>query len=139
MTDEKKKALAPEDIAEALGLHYDTVVRKLRSGEIPGRKIGRLWRTDKDTFNTWLQQGAEKSMEHSLIISDPNIMLGKPVIAGTRITVEHIMREITAGTTIEQLLEDHPGITREQIQAAINYGIAASAHPIPSLIEQASA
>jgi len=61
-------------------------------------------------------------MNHPLIASDPNIMLGKPVIAGKRITVEHILREVIAGTTIEALLEDHPGITREQIEAAIEYG-----------------
>jgi uncharacterized protein (DUF433 family) len=53
-------------------------------------------------------------------------MLGKPVIAGTRITVEHLMREIEAGTAVEQLLEDHLGITREQIQAGIEYGRGAS-------------
>lgn len=53
-------------------------------------------------------------------------MMGKPVIAGTRITVEHILREMAAGTTIEQLLEMHPHITREGIQAALDY---AANHP----------
>jgi uncharacterized protein (DUF433 family) len=48
-------------------------------------------------------------------------MMGKPVIAGTRITVEHILHEMAAGTAIEQLLEMHPRITREGIVAALDY------------------
>ncbi|HEV7128636.1 MAG TPA: DUF433 domain-containing protein [Ktedonobacterales bacterium] len=59
--------------------------------------------------------------ERALIASDPRIMMGKPVIAGTRITVEHILHEMAAGTTIEQLLEMHPRITREGIVAALDY------------------
>ena len=58
-------------------------------------------------------------MDETMIISDPNIMLGKPVIKGTRITVEHILRELAGGMTIEELLEAHPHITREGIKAAL--------------------
>src|SRR3712207_7472054 len=46
------------------------------------------------------------SMEN-LIVSDPNVMLGKPVVAGTRITVELILRKLGAGETIEQILDSH--------------------------------
>jgi uncharacterized protein (DUF433 family) len=60
-------------------------------------------------------------MEQPKIISDPNIMTGKPIIAGTRITVEHILEQLAGGRTIDQILEAHPYITREQVQAAINY------------------
>jgi uncharacterized protein (DUF433 family) len=60
-------------------------------------------------------------MDEMLIVSNPNIMLGKPVIKGTRITVEHILRELAAGTTIEELLEAHPHITREGIKAALEF------------------
>lgn len=56
-----------------------------------------------------------------LIVSDPRIMVGKPVIKGTRITVEHIIRELGGGRTIEELLEGHPHITREQIIAALKF------------------
>jgi len=48
-------------------------------------------------------------------------MMGKPVIAGTRITVEHILEQLAGGRTIEQVLEAHPHITREQVRAAITY------------------
>jgi uncharacterized protein (DUF433 family) len=60
-------------------------------------------------------------MQQPKIISDPNIMMGKPIIAGTRITVEHILEQLAGGRTIEQILEVHPHITREDVQAAIIY------------------
>jgi uncharacterized protein (DUF433 family) len=56
-----------------------------------------------------------------LIISDPNIMMGKPVIAGTRLTVEMILEKLAAGETIEQLLESHPRLTLSAIQSVFAY------------------
>src|SRR5713226_3385015 len=61
------------------------------------------------------------NMPQPKIISNPKIMMGKPVIVGTRITVEHILEQLAGGRTIEQLLEAHPHITREDIQAALLY------------------
>jgi uncharacterized protein (DUF433 family) len=55
------------------------------------------------------------------IITNPDIMLGKPVIAGTRITVEHVLREMAAGSSIADLLAMHSHLTREQIVAALAY------------------
>jgi Uncharacterized conserved protein len=46
-------------------------------------------------------------------------MTGKPVIDGTRITVEHIREELGAGRTIEQLLEAHPRLAREDARRAL--------------------
>lgn len=60
-------------------------------------------------------------MNQSLIISDPKVMLGKPVVAGTRITVELILEKLAAGETMEQVLEAHPRLTREAILAALDY------------------
>lgn len=60
-------------------------------------------------------------MNKARIISNPEIMLGKPVIAGTRITVEHILEELAHGQSIDALLESHPTLTREGIQAALEY------------------
>jgi uncharacterized protein (DUF433 family) len=64
-------------------------------------------------------------MSRELIQSDPSIMMGKPVIAGTRITVELILEKLAAGETIEQLLEAHPRLTREAIQAALAFAAEA--------------
>jgi len=60
-------------------------------------------------------------MEKKMIASDPKIMMGKPVIAGTRITVELILEKLAAGETIEQILDAHPRLTREAIQAALAF------------------
>ncbi|RLI54333.1 MAG: hypothetical protein DRP09_13405 [Candidatus Thorarchaeota archaeon] len=48
-------------------------------------------------------------------------MLGKPVIVGTRVTVELILEKLAAGETIDQILEDFPQITRDGILAALAF------------------
>ncbi len=58
---------------------------------------------------------------HNLIQSHPTIMMGKPVIAGTRITVESILTKLSAGETFEQLIEAHPRLTIAAIQAALAF------------------
>ena len=55
------------------------------------------------------------------IISDPDVMMGKPVIAGTRLTVELVLEKMAAGETIEQILTAHPRLTRESILAALQF------------------
>jgi uncharacterized protein (DUF433 family) len=60
-------------------------------------------------------------MEKRMIVSDPKVMMGKPIIAGTRITVELILEKLAAGETIEQILDAHPRLTREAIQAALAF------------------
>jgi uncharacterized protein (DUF433 family) len=56
-----------------------------------------------------------------MIVSDPAVMMGKPVVAGTRITVELILEKLAAGETVEQILDAHPRLTREGIQAALKF------------------
>lgn len=60
-------------------------------------------------------------MEKPLIVSNPNVMMGKPVIAGTRITVELILEKLAAGEIVEQILEAHLHLTREAVLAAIAF------------------
>ncbi len=64
-------------------------------------------------------------MHRGLIRSDPSIMMGKPVIAGTRITVELILQKLAAGETVEQILEAHPRLTKKAIQAALSFAAEA--------------
>ncbi len=52
---------------------------------------------------------------------NPKVMVGKPVIRGTRITIELILRKISAWENIVSLLNAYPRLTREDIQAAIEY------------------
>jgi len=56
------------------------------------------------------------------IQSEADVMMGKPVVEGTRITVESILEELGAGRTIEQLLEAHPRLTRGGVLAAVRFG-----------------
>jgi len=62
-------------------------------------------------------------MEMDLIKIDPAVMMGKPVVAGTRITVELILEKLAAGETVEQILEAHPRLTRQAISAALLYAV----------------
>ncbi len=64
-------------------------------------------------------------MPEKLIVSDPEIMMGKPVIVGTRITVELILDKLAAGETIEQILDAHPNLTKEAVYAAISFAAEA--------------
>jgi uncharacterized protein (DUF433 family) len=59
---------------------------------------------------------------------DPAVMMGKPVIRGTRITVELILHKLAEGATEAELLEDYPHLRPEDIRAAIAYGAASVAH-----------
>ena len=51
----------------------------------------------------------------------PEVMLGKPVIKGTRIPVELIVRKLGEGASIEDLLDGYPNLKREDVQAALIY------------------
>jgi len=64
-------------------------------------------------------------MPAALIISDPKIMMGKPTVAGTRITVELILEKLAAGETVDQILSEHTRLTAEGIRAAIAFAAEA--------------
>lgn len=57
-------------------------------------------------------------------MSNPKIMMGKPVVAGTRITVELILEKLAAGESREQLLAAHPRLSTEAIDAALAFAAA---------------
>jgi uncharacterized protein (DUF433 family) len=55
------------------------------------------------------------------IVCEPNIMLGKPVVKGTRLTVELIIEKIAYGATFEDLMRDYPFLVEEDIRASLLY------------------
>ena len=57
-------------------------------------------------------------MIYNRIVISPNIMGGKPVIQGTRITVEHVLCKRAGGMTVEEIQNEHPHLTPEDIYAA---------------------
>ena len=64
-------------------------------------------------------------MFNEFIEARPDIMMGKPVVAGTRITVENILEKLSEGESIEQILEAHPRLTRPAIFAALRFAAQA--------------
>jgi len=52
---------------------------------------------------------------------NPKVMLGKPVIRGTRIPVEIVLRKLSQNISVEEILQDYPRLTREDIQAVLSY------------------
>lgn len=59
---------------------------------------------------------------------NPTIMLGKPVIRGTRVTVELILRKLSEGATEAELFDAYPHLKKEDIQAAMAYAADTLAH-----------
>ena len=60
-------------------------------------------------------------MSHDRITADPAVMMGKPCIAGTRISVELILRKLGAGRSIADLLEAYPQLTEDDLRAALAF------------------
>jgi uncharacterized protein (DUF433 family) len=60
----------------------------------------------------------EDAMDHPRISQDPDVMVGKPVIKGTRITVELILRRLSEGWSEEMILDQYPRLVLDDIHAA---------------------
>lgn len=69
-------------------------------------------------------RGTEQMVD-GLIKSDPKVLMGKPVIAGTRIPVELILEKLAAGETVEQIMQAYPRLTEEGIRAALAFAAQA--------------
>lgn len=63
------------------------------------------------------------------VVSDPEVMMGKPVIAGTRITVELLLEKLAAGEPVEQILRAYPHLPAGSIPAALAYAAAVIRSP----------
>jgi len=53
------------------------------------------------------------------IVVDPKVMVGKPVIRGTRLTVDYILNLLAHGASVEEILEEYEGLTEEDIRACL--------------------
>lgn len=60
-------------------------------------------------------------LKKNLIVQDPNILGGKPIIAGTRMSVESVLELLSSGVVINDILKEYPFLKKEQIQASIEY------------------
>jgi uncharacterized protein (DUF433 family) len=69
------------------------------------------------------------------IVVDPGVLVGKPVIKGTRVAVEFLVELLAEGWTHEQILKNYPQLTADDIQAALHYAAEAlkqeHVYPLP--------
>ena len=66
-----------------------------------------------------------RQMQEAMVTSDPKIMMGKPVVKGTRITVELILEKLAAGESVDQIVSEHPRLTLDGVRAAIAFAAEA--------------
>jgi len=62
------------------------------------------------------------------VTTDPAVMLGKPVIKGTRLTVEIIIEKLASGKTADDVMKDYPFLTKDDIKAALFYAARSLSH-----------
>jgi len=55
------------------------------------------------------------------IVVDPRVMVGKPVVRGTRIAVEYVLTLLAQGYSVEEILRDYPHLTRDDVAAVLFY------------------
>jgi uncharacterized protein (DUF433 family) len=67
-------------------------------------------------------------MTHDRIHRDPQVMMGKPVIKGTRITVELLVRECANGLSFADITDNYPSISEDDVRAALAYAADYLAH-----------
>jgi uncharacterized protein (DUF433 family) len=83
-----------------------------------------------ESLHPWIEAAEETEIgmpANERIEINPKIMLGKPVIHGTRITVELILRKLGEGATEAELLDAYPRLTVDDIRAAMTYAADALA------------
>ncbi|MBI5016917.1 MAG: DUF433 domain-containing protein [Deltaproteobacteria bacterium] len=68
----------------------------------------------------WARRG-EDAVWRDRIVVDVDVLVGKPVVKGTRLTVEFIVELLSQGWTYEQILDNYPGLTRQDILACLSY------------------
>lgn len=67
-------------------------------------------------------------MEHERIQSRPDVMMGKPVIRGTRITVEHILQKLADGWTSADICKSYPQISADDVESALRFAADQVSH-----------
>ncbi len=66
------------------------------------------------------------------ITLDPRVMVGKPVIAGTRLTVEYILNLLAYGATFDEIVSEYDGLTPEDIQACLLFATKSLQSTVPA-------
>lgn len=78
-------------------------------------------------------------MKVPLVITDPNVLQGKPVIADTSVAVTEILDWLASGQSFKQIIKDHPELTEEAVRAALRYcALITEAETDPNVLQAAS-
>ncbi len=72
-----------------------------------------------------MNMNKEQTLYHGRVITDPHILVGKPVVKGTRISVELVLEYLTHTPDLDELFADYPELTREDVKAVLAYAQAA--------------
>ena len=82
-----------------------------------------------------MKNGQNELLER--IVINPKVMVGKPVIRGTRLTVQYILGLLAHGATIEEILQEYEGLTREDILACLMFAreVLENADFVPLAVE----
>jgi len=98
---------------------YTTSSAPRLTPEVAERSIGSVGRPSAES---WMMPVTDR------IETNPNVMLGKPVVRGTRVPVALILRKLGEGATEAELLDAYPRLTSEDIRAALTYAADTVAH-----------
>lgn len=83
--------------------------------------------TNNTAASTWAAQGYNGYMEwNERITIGPGVLVGKPVVRGTRLAVEFIVGLLAEGWTEVEIIENYPNLTREDIRACLEYDCVAA-------------
>src|SRR5262245_26008854 len=112
-----RRATSRVTIRQSVPLHG--LSKYCRGGATGGIADGR----ELGTLSWSINVTEEQLLAH--ITTNINVMVGKPVVRGTRLTVEHILRLLAFGATQEELLQEYPGLHKEDIQACLLFAAKA--------------
>ena len=135
--------LTVPEAARRTGLSAETIRRWIRSGKLPARKVGTQHLIEERDLAAVAgrARAAEPGVPYvgeplsptvperlaKRIVADPRLLSGKPVVRGTRVSVELVMGWIAAGWTVAELLAEYPTLTDDDVRACAAYAAAAVA------------
>jgi uncharacterized protein (DUF433 family) len=96
---------------------------RLRDGALTQAELNRLENLERNGDRR--TNPLEGDAMPGLIESSPGVMMGKPVVAGTRITVEVILEKLGAGESVDEVIAAHPRLTKEGVNAALAFAAEA--------------
>lgn len=131
-------ALTVPEAARRTGYAAETIRRWIRSGKLRARKVGTQHLIDEADLRSLPARAAEAAPPYGTvayepetdpallarIVADPEVLVGKPRIAGTRISVELVLDLFAAGATAGEILDDYPHLAADDVRACLAYAAA---------------